>query len=102
MTTAKSRRAVRDSTQPRQQIARVAEQRAVHEAFTWFRANEETLSRWQMEVTRIPAPPFGEAARAEWLKKRFEELGLEQVEIDGAGNVIGVRAGSGDGNGCVA
>jgi acetylornithine deacetylase/succinyl-diaminopimelate desuccinylase-like protein len=102
MTTAKSRRAVRDSTQPRQQVARVAEERAIHEAFTWFRANEATLSRWQIEVTRIPAPPFGEAARAEWLKKRFEELGLEQVEIDGAGNVSGVRAGSDDGGGCVA
>jgi acetylornithine deacetylase/succinyl-diaminopimelate desuccinylase-like protein len=102
MTTAKSRRAVRDSTQPRQQVAQVAERRAVHEAFAWLRANESMFSRWQMELTRIPAPPFGETARAQWLKERFEELGLEHVEIDAAGNVIGTRRGSSEGNGCVA
>jgi acetylornithine deacetylase/succinyl-diaminopimelate desuccinylase-like protein len=102
MTTVKSRRVTRDSTQPRQRVAQVAEQRAVHEAFAWFRANENILSQWQMEVTRIPAPPFGEAARAEWLKHRFLELGLEQVEIDDAGNVVGLRAGTGNGNGSIA
>jgi len=72
MTTAKSRRAEGDSTQPRQRVAQVAGLRPVHEAFAWFRAHENTLSDWQMEITRIPAPPFGEAARGQWLKSRFE------------------------------
>lgn len=96
MTTAKSRRAGGDSTQPRQRVAQVAGQRPVHEAFAWFRAHENTLSDWQMEITHIPAPPFGEAARGQWLKSRFEELGLQQVEIDQAGNVTGIRGGSGE------
>jgi acetylornithine deacetylase/succinyl-diaminopimelate desuccinylase-like protein len=46
-----------------------------------------------MEVTRIPAPPFGEAARADWLAARFRELGLDDVHIDGIGNVVGLRPG---------
>ncbi len=52
MTTAKSRRAEGDSTQPRQRVAQVAGLRPVHEAFAWFRAHENTLSDWQMEITR--------------------------------------------------
>jgi tripeptide aminopeptidase len=94
MSSAKSRRPVRDLAQPRQAVAQIAEERAVHQAFAWFRANEALLSRWQMEVTRIPAPPFGEAARAQWLKTRFHELGLQQVEVDEAGNVTGIHAGA--------
>ena len=94
MSPAKSRRAALDAAQPLQAIAQVAERRSVHEAFAWFRAQEERLSQWQMEITRIPAPPFGEAARAEWLKTRFRELGLQQVEVDQAGNVTGIRLGA--------
>ncbi|HZR29398.1 MAG TPA: M20/M25/M40 family metallo-hydrolase [Terriglobales bacterium] len=102
MSSAKSRRPVRDLAQPRQAVAQLAEERAVHQAFAWFRANEAALSRWQMEVTRIPAPPFGEAARAQWLKARFNELGLQQVEIDEAGNVTGIHAGTSEQNSFVA
>jgi acetylornithine deacetylase/succinyl-diaminopimelate desuccinylase-like protein len=42
-------------------------------------------------MARIPAPPFGESARAEWLKKRFREVGLTDVHIDEVGNVFGIR-----------
>ena len=48
-----------------------------------------------MEASRVPAPPFGETPRAEWLADRFRELGLTKVEIDEVGNVFGVRPGSG-------
>jgi len=37
----------------------------------------------------IPAPPFGEQARAKWLTERFAEIGLQKVETDAAGNVFG-------------
>ncbi|HTC93035.1 MAG TPA: M20/M25/M40 family metallo-hydrolase [Terriglobales bacterium] len=102
MSSAKSRRPVRDLAQPRQAVAQIAEERAVHQAFAWFRANEALLSRWQMEVTRIPAPPFGEAARAQWLKTRFQELGLQEVEVDEAGNVTGIHAGASSENPLIA
>jgi tripeptide aminopeptidase len=95
MSSVKSRRPVLDAAHPRQAVVQVAEQRLVHDAFAWFRAHENTLSRWQVELTRIPAPPFGEAARAQWLQRHFEDLGLQQVEVDEAGNVTAIRPGTG-------
>jgi len=40
-------------------------------------------------MVAIPAPSFGEQARAEWLAGRFVEIGLQRVETDEAGNVFG-------------
>src|SRR5581483_9864098 len=77
-----------------QQVARLAELRSVHEAFAWFRSHARELEDRQLEVTAIPAPPWGEAARSEWLKARFEELGLSEVHQDELGNVFGVRPGT--------
>ena len=76
-----------------QQVARIAALAPVEAAAAWFLAHEEQLIERQMEMTRIPAPPFGESARAEWLAARFRELGLEDVHIDDIGNVIGIRPG---------
>jgi tripeptide aminopeptidase len=78
---------------PDQQIARIAEMRIVHEAMAWFRRNEHQIASWQMEVTAIPAPPFGEEPRSRWLRSRFEEIGLTDVHRDELGNVFGVRPG---------
>jgi acetylornithine deacetylase/succinyl-diaminopimelate desuccinylase-like protein len=79
-----------------QEIARLAGLPELRAASAWFRGQETQLAYWQLEVARIPAPPFGESARAEWLKKRFREIGLTDVHIDEVGNVFGVR-GSGSG-----
>jgi len=43
----------------------------------------------QVELVMIPAPPFGEQARAEWTADKFKEIGLERVQIDAIGNVLG-------------
>jgi len=80
-------------TSPRQEIASLASLPAVHNVFAWFHAQRQKFREWQVEFTRIPAPPFGEAARARWLRARFEELGLEAVTTDQVGNVVGLRAG---------
>ncbi len=45
---------------------------------------------WQERLVAIPAPPFGEKARSEWLAARFAESGLSNVETDTIGNVTGV------------
>ena len=58
----------------------------------WFRDQEAQFTRWQLEVARIAAPPFGEAARSDWLAKQFAELGLGFVEQDDLGNVFGLAA----------
>jgi acetylornithine deacetylase/succinyl-diaminopimelate desuccinylase-like protein len=81
---------------PMQQVvSRLAASREVRAAFEWFGRNEPRLSALQMEVAAIAAPPFGESARALWLAERFRELGLREVEIDEAGNVLGQRPGTG-------
>src|SRR5215472_12082882 len=72
------------------EIARIAEMRSVHSAFIYLHNQEAEFRRWQRELTEIPAPPFGEAARSEWLRGRFTALGLEDVRIDELGNVLGL------------
>ena len=51
--------------------------------------------QWQAEMVAVPAPPFGERARAEWLCQRFRELQLENPHIDEVGNALGSWPGKG-------
>lgn len=44
---------------------------------------------WQAELVGIPAPPFGEMVRTEWMAGRFSEAGLSEVRTDAVGNVFG-------------
>lgn len=77
-----------------QQVATVAAKRSVHDAFEWFSSHRREISDKQLELTAIPAPPFGESRRAEWVKGQFHQLGLDDVHIDSKGNVLGVRRGT--------
>jgi len=78
-----------------EEVARLASAPEVRAAFDRFRSQEAQIALWQMEATRVAAPPFGEAARGAWLAERFHELGLDDVQVDGVGNVFGVRPGYG-------
>jgi tripeptide aminopeptidase len=75
----------------------MAADRRVHQAFQWLHLQEQRILQWQMELVSVPAPPFGERPRAEWLCARFRELGLADARIDEAGNAIATRHGSGNG-----
>ena len=77
-------------TTAQQQVAGLAQLPAVRSIFAWFLSQEAQFASWQLELARIPAPPFGEAARAEWLEDRFRELGLDHAHTDEVGNVFGV------------
>jgi tripeptide aminopeptidase len=74
-----------------QEVARVAALPAVRGAFADFLSHEGQLADWQQQLAKIPAPPFGEQLRSEWMLERFLELGLEQVRTDEAANVFGIR-----------
>jgi acetylornithine deacetylase/succinyl-diaminopimelate desuccinylase-like protein len=78
-----------------QEVARLAGLPEVRAAFDRFRSGESQFALWQMEATKVAAPPFGEAARGVWLADRFRELGLVDVQVDEVGNVFGVRPGYG-------
>ena len=71
-----------------QRIARLASNIAVHRAFHWLHLHQPQLRRWLLEVLAIPAPPFGEAERADWFLERFAALGLAGPHIDDAGNAL--------------
>jgi len=87
-------RAFGQASPAQKEISRLAEMRGVHAVFNSLRTQEPELRKTQMEMTTIAAPPFAERARAEWLKERFIESGLQEVEIDNIGNVTGLRPGS--------
>jgi tripeptide aminopeptidase len=50
-----------------------------------------------VRLTEIPAPPFAEEARARAYLVMLADRGLEDVEMDGIGNVMGLRRGTGNG-----
>jgi tripeptide aminopeptidase len=74
-----------------QQIARIAASPEIRSAFAWLRAQEPQFAHWQLELARIAAPPFGEAARGAWLTEKFRELGLDDVHNDDVGNVFAIH-----------
>jgi tripeptide aminopeptidase len=69
-------------------IARLAATPAVHRAFHWLHLHQLQMRKWHLELLHIPAPPFGEQARAEWFLERFQELGLSNPHLDAAGNAL--------------
>src|ERR1035441_657023 len=72
------------------ELNRDATVRAAMEA---ARRNEPRTLDLQARLCEIPAPPYQETVRGQELKRLFQELGLREVRVDAAGNVIGVRPG---------
>ena len=50
-----------------------------------------------IQLTEIPAPPFKEQARAKVYLEMLRDNGLQDVEMDPEGNVMGIRKGTGNG-----
>jgi len=48
-----------------------------------------------VQLTEIPAPPFGEEVRASTYMAMLRDAGLTNVEMDQIGNVMGLRPGTG-------
>jgi acetylornithine deacetylase/succinyl-diaminopimelate desuccinylase-like protein len=69
-------------------ITRLAALTAVHRAFHWLHLHQPQLRQWQLEMVRIPAPPFAESARAAWFIDRFHHLGLTNIHLDEEGNAL--------------
>ena len=77
-----------------EEVVRLAERAEVRSAYAWFGFHEAQMADWQLELSRIPAPPLGEAARGTWLAQRFQELQLEDTHTDEVGNVFGILPGA--------
>ncbi len=70
---------------------------AVMKTLADIKADDDTAFAEQKRITEIPAPPYKEKVRAEYYLKRMQELGFKDAAIDGEGNVIALRKGSGGG-----
>jgi acetylornithine deacetylase/succinyl-diaminopimelate desuccinylase-like protein len=69
----------------------------VKQALEALKASEPRTVNEQIKICEIPAPSFKEGQRAAWFKQRFAEIGLKNVRLDKAGNVLGERPGKGAG-----
>src|SRR5262245_31889762 len=59
--------------------------------------DHDRFVREMIQITEIEAPPFKEEKRAKAYAEMLRQSGLPDVEIDGEGNVIGLRKGTGGG-----
>jgi acetylornithine deacetylase/succinyl-diaminopimelate desuccinylase-like protein len=79
---------------PAQLIEELLQHPQVQEAFRFFEEQAEAITEEQIRICSIPAGPFTEHERCEYLRKQFLEIGLSEVEIDEEGNCIGLFTGA--------
>ena len=65
----------------------------LQQAFQFIDSHLEKTTEEHIRICSIPAPPFGEKERAEYLSKRFCKLGLVDAQIDEEGNCLALRRG---------
>ena len=68
---------------------------AFKQAVAFIETDQDRFVRELVSLTEIPAPPFKEAARAKAFLELLQQHGLSDVEMDGEGNVMGLRRGAG-------
>ena len=67
---------------------------AVRAAIDGAKASEAQTIEDQIRFCEIPAPSFKEEVRGRELQRVFQQLGLQNVRVDKAGNVLGDYAGA--------
>jgi len=82
------------SQQHDREVARLAENPAVVEAFRVIEALEPTTQADLISLTEIPAPPFMEEIRGKAYAELLREAGADSVRIDEVGNVLAFRGGT--------
>ena len=75
----------------------MAESEFVQLLFAFVERNREAIITEWSRLTEIPAPSGHEEKRAQYMKSRFELLGLDETAIDQAGNVVGIWKGTDSG-----
>ena len=78
----------------RTNVSELMQAAAVKAALAAVKTNEPQTIENQIRFCEIPAPLFKETARGEELKRSFQELALQNVRVDKAGNVLGDRPGA--------
>ncbi len=68
----------------------------VQKAIAFIESHLDEITEEHVRICSIPASPFGERERAEYLREKFSSLGLADVQIDDEGNCLGLRKGETD------
>lgn len=79
-------------------IAAIRADARFRQASDVMRAEHERTIADIITLTEIPSPPFAEERRAAAYLDMLRAHGLEEVEQDGVGNVMGLRRGFGNGD----
>ncbi|MCR4427274.1 MAG: M20/M25/M40 family metallo-hydrolase [Firmicutes bacterium] len=66
-------------------------------ALSYVEANRDAIVRDWIELVQIPGKSTKEQKRVEWIREKFEEVGLLDVKVDEMGNVTGFIAGAPEG-----
>jgi acetylornithine deacetylase/succinyl-diaminopimelate desuccinylase-like protein len=78
-------------------IASLMASPAWRQALATLKAEHDRTVQDIVTLTEIPSPPFKEEARAKAYLDMLRAHGLEDVEMDAIGNVMGLRRGTGNG-----
>lgn len=70
---------------------------AIQKLMDAVRADQDRSTKDLIALTEIEAPPFKETAKAQAFLELMRALGLPDAKIDGEGNAVGVRKGTGKG-----
>ena len=76
------------------EISSLLKDKQILEAFEYVDKNDEALMETLIQLTEVPAPPFGENNRSMAFQKMLLETGVDSTWIDEVGNVIALRKGS--------
>lgn len=78
-----------------EEVRRLAQHPAVKRAMELIEQGDAMTMADLVELTQIPAPPFGEGPKGERFRQKLLAVGLDSVWVDPVGNVIGLRKGRG-------
>ena len=85
--------AVHVSAQITSSVATLAQEPSVRAALESARESEPQTIENQIRFCEVPAPPFKESARAQVLRRAFQDAGLRNIRLDRVGNVLADRPG---------
>ena len=74
------------------QVARLMGRADVVRALSEIGRRHAQVMTWQRALAQTPAPTGGEGARARYMQRQFEIIGLDDVHMDETGNVIATFA----------
>ena len=79
---------------PGKSVAQLMSSPHVALCLRFFETQADAITEEHIRICSIPASPFGEQERAEYLSRKFSELGLSEIEIDEEGNCLGLLQGA--------